>query len=278
MINYNGDLYPADKPLFTSKNRAFLYGDCIFETIRIYNGNPLFFNKHRERLLKGMKKLGMDPPEWFKKFFLFFEIKKTIEANSITKGGRVRLTVFREEGGFYTPENNGINFLIEAMEIDHNKYMLNNVGLKIGTYTELKKPCTDFGRFKTGNSLLYVLAGIFKKEQQWDDVLILNYNSNYCEAISSNIFCYHNKKLYTPAKSENAVNGIMQRLIIEIAEKEGIEVEETIIPEDLILSSRELFLTNTIKGIQWVNKFEDKLFNKEVSGMLVEKLNESIQH
>ena len=115
-INYNGFLYEENEKIFTIKNRGFRYGDALFETIRIINGQPCNLEDHFTRLKKGMGVLKMRSA---KMSFINIEeqIIKLIEKNRIKKGGKIRLSLFRSGEGLYTPENDIISEYLPLLGI-----------------------------------------------------------------------------------------------------------------------------------------------------------------
>jgi len=117
-LNINGRIYPANSRLFGTGNRAFRYGDALFETIRIINGEACFLSDHFSRLKYGMTVLKMNIPDFFEELYFENEIKELLVKNGITEGGRVRLTVFRNDGGLYTPETNDVSYVLEGYSLN----------------------------------------------------------------------------------------------------------------------------------------------------------------
>ncbi len=276
---FNGEPEEIDKFRLSIENRAFKYGDSLFETMFYSNGKIHFFDKHFKRVLSGLKDLKYNTPD--KSFFNLIktekEISRLITTNHYHKGVRIRMTIFRKEGGFYTPENNDFNYLIETSPTTNTEYSLNNQGLTLKEYTDIKKQINVFSKYKTGNSLIFVLAGRYKTYNKADDCIILNDKGNVCETISSNIFILKGKTIITPPIEEGCVNGIMRKNIIELSEKEGYNVESNkAVKTDTLLTADEVFLTNAISGIKWVIGFKDKRYFNKTSKMLINKLNESL--
>jgi aminodeoxychorismate lyase len=260
MINLNGSLFEDKDPILTAQNRAFRYGDGLFESIRVFNGKMPFYNYHFDRILRGMKALKMNIPSYFNPHYIKNEISKTIENQP---NSRVRLSVYREDGGFYTPATNNINFLIESSTLPESKYLLNDLGLTIGVFTDYKLRQTPTSAFKTSNSLPYVLAGIFAKENSFEDVLMLNTEGAVAEGISSNIFIVKENKLITPSLSMGCVGGIMRQIIFEIAQEQEISCVESNITVQDVAEADEVFYTNAMQGIRWVENFEDKTYGND---------------
>ncbi|MFL5762775.1 MAG: aminotransferase class IV [Bacteroidia bacterium] len=275
-INHNGNFIPSDAPVVTAQNRSFRYGDALFETVRIANYNPRFLKEHLQRLYAGMQLLKMEPAESLNELFLEHAILELAQKNNITSDGRVRLSVYRNNGGFYAPDDNGISFLIEAYPLEEKNYVLNSKGYTVDLYTEFKKTQNALSSIKSANSGIYVLAGIFKKQNQLDECLLLNDKHHIIESISSNLFAVKNGVLYTPPVDDGCVNGVMRKKIIEIAQANKIAVYEISVMQNVLLGADELFLTNTISGIRWIVAYKQKRYFNDTSKRLLQKLNELV--
>ncbi len=277
-IILNGNFISGSENSFNVQNRAFLYGDSIFETLRVNNRKILFFEEHLNRLVSGMKVLKYEIPDKFTVFKqkLEEEIIQLLNRNKIFKSSRIRLTVFRKTGGLYTPETNEIDYIIAVSKLTNDKFALNTSGLLIDIFKDIKKPLNIFSPYKTANSILYTLAGIYKNEKSFDDCLIVNENNNLIESISSNVFIVFDKKLITPPITDGCINGIMRNTIISLAKHSNIGcVEKSINIVDL-LKADEVFFTNSISGIQWVVAYKNKRYYKKMSDFLIRKLNEVV--
>jgi branched-chain amino acid aminotransferase len=274
-INYNGFLYKEDEKIFTTKNRGFKYGDGLFESIRIINGQPCFLDDHFARLKKGMEALKMRSANIsFQK--LENQICNLIEKNHIKKGGRIRLSVFRAGDGLYTPENESKSYVIEAKPIKDKNYVLNKNGLVIDIYNEFKRPINILSQIKTTNNIPNVLAGIFVKDNELDDCIVLNEHGRIAEALSSNIFLYKNNNIYSPSVDEGCMEGVMRKQILRIATEMNINVVEGMVNGSMLLQADELFLTNTIKGIQWVASYKQKRYYNKATKEILDHLNKSV--
>ena len=274
-INVDGFLYKEDEKVFTVNNRAFKYGDALFETIRVIDGQPRFLEDHFIRLKKGMQVLKMHSAN-----ISFSELKvqivNLIEKNHIKMGGRVWLTVYRSGAGLYTPENEGKSYVIEAYPIDENKYTLNTNGLSVNIYNDLKRPRNILSQIKTTNSIPHVLIGIYKKEKGLDDCIVLNDQGRIVEALSSNIFLYKNNNLYTPSVEEGCMDGVMRKQVLQIAKEMNINVFEGMVNGSMLLQADELFLTNAINGLKWVVSYRQKRYFNKATKEILERLNLSI--
>jgi branched-chain amino acid aminotransferase len=270
---FKGEFYPEDTALFSANNRAFRYGDSLFETIHCNGTQIQFFVEHLERLQLGMSQLKMEIPDSFSTT-IERNIKSLITKNKSFLGTRIRLSVFRNAGGLYTPNTNQVSYLIESSKLEQPKYTLNKKGLKIGLFDTYKKTSNSLSGFKTGNSLPFILAGLHKNEMKWDDCLLLNERQNLVESVSSNLFVVKDGVLFTPSLESGAVNGIMREQIIQIALKLGITVyDDCIIKPEQLEEADEIFLTNAIVGIRWVVAYGERRYFNRSAKTLIEELN-----
>ncbi len=272
-INLNGTFYPASEAIFQATNRAFRYGDALFETIRVINGQPVNLEAHFERLKKGMDILEFDKSAGLTFHYLAEQIQQTIDKNKITGGGKVRLTVYRDAGGTYIPDSNKKAFVIEAEPLTANEFSLNPDGLSLGICKKLKIQKSIFSGIKTANALPYVIAGIEARKQGLDDIILLNHHNRICEAIASNIFLYKNNTLYTPALDEGCIAGTMRKTIIDIAQKMGMTVFECTLVQGNLQQVDEIWLSNAIQGIKWVGELNGKSYGNFTAQKIINELN-----
>ena len=273
-INFNGDILPAEQQVLTIANRGFRYGDGLFESMRLMKGELKFADLHADRIRKGMKLLKLDFWSHLDALFIRERVEELIRRNKTGPDARIRLTVFRNADGLYSPSNNKMAYALETQKLDESSYKINEKGLIIDVYDEVAKPLNILSNLKTCNSLIYVLAGIFKNQNEVDEILILNQNGFLCESMSSNVFVVYDRKLYTPALNEGCIAGVMRQVVIRLAKENGIELVEAQINPDILNEADEVFLTNAVSGIQWVMGYNDKRYFNEVSRFLKGKLNE----
>jgi branched-chain amino acid aminotransferase len=276
-VNINGQVTSSSQAVLTADNRSFRYGDGIFETIRFANGKIQFLKRHVARLLNSLSILRIDAPENYTEEYFRAEIDKLIEKNKVEKGARIRLTIFRKEGGYYTSHIDEPSFLIECEPIPESHYNLNAKGYSIDIFPDYKKPINKLSNIKSNNALLHVLAGVYRKQNDLDDCIILNQNFGIAEGISANLFAVKNGVLYTPPITDGCVDGIMRRHIIEVARFHRISVYEVSLQMNVLLNSDELFLTNVISGVRWIGAYKAKRFYNNMAKHIIDKLNESLE-
>ena len=274
-ISLNGKFHPSDSPVFTTENRSFKYGDALFETIKCVNGTPLFLEAHLQRLYAGLEVLEFNWSDQLLKTIINEEIIRLLTRNRYKEGARVRLTVFRNNGGFYSPTTNDISVLLES-EVSDNKYELNKEGITIGVYDEIFKPIHSFNSLKSANALLFVKAGIAKLKRGLDDLVILNSKGLICETISSNIFMVIHNRLITPPLSEGCLPGVMRQNILALAPSLGLEILETPVGVNAFEQAEEVFISNSITGVKWIKGYGPKRYFHKISEQIINELNKAI--
>ena len=272
-INFNGSILPADQLIFKANNRGFRYGDGLFESMRYMKGKLKFPEMHIDRVQKGMKLLRFDNCSLIDAWFLREKVEELVRRNRTGADARIRLTIFRDSEGLYSPVSNKFGYVLEIQKLDESQYVLNKKGLIIDVYDEIPKPVNALSNLKTCNAMIYVLAGIYKNQNALDEVLILNHHGFLCESMSSNVFVVYDRKLYTPALNEGCIAGVMRQVVMRLAKENDIELVEAQINPDILNEADEVFLTNAAKGIQWVMGYNNKRYFNEVSRFLSEKLN-----
>jgi len=267
LINLNGNII-EDKLTLSINNRAFKYGDGLFETLKIIGGKLVFAEDHYFRLMASMRMLRMHIAMDLTLDFFENEILKTVTENGLSDA-RVRFSVFRKDGGLYLPENNAIDFLIEVSQL--------SIPLKKEYTIDLFKDHYVYSgllsTLKTNNKILNVVASIYAEENGFDNCILLNEKKQLVEAINSNIFLVKDKKITTPALSEGCVKGVVRKnLIAMLSKNKDLEIEEIEISPFELQKADEVFLTNAIVGIQAVNNYRKKTFTTEISDYLKKEL------
>ncbi|MEP7265349.1 MAG: aminotransferase class IV [Bacteroidota bacterium] len=244
-------------------NRAFLYGDGFFESMRWHKNKISFYDDHFARIQKSFEILKLNATHLDKQV-LEQQIKSVIQAMDITNDARVRLTFFRVAEGYYTPGNSKTALLIQPQSWENNEYLLNEKSISMGVFRDHYKSSSSLSNIKSLNSLVYVLAGIYVKEKGWDDGIILNDLGNVCEATSSNLFIVKDEIIYTPQASDGCVEGVMRKQAIRFAKEAGIKLREKTLTVDDVKNADEIFLTNGIRGFITVGNFEGRSYKTEM--------------
>lgn len=261
-INWNGKIVEKDKFHISPDNRSFRYGDGFFETMKIMERSILLANFHFTRFFFSMQLLSFDVPMLFTPEYFTAQIQNLISKNKHSSLARVRLMVYRGNGGLYDPENHYPNFVIQSWSLDEAVSDLNSNGLDIDIYTEARKVCDSFSMVKSNNYLRYAMAALWAKKNKLNDCLVLNPYDNICDSTIANIFIVQDNLIKTPAIAEGCVSGVARSYLIECCKKDNIPISETTISAEDILHASEVFLTNAVAGIRWVKQLGERNFNK----------------
>ena len=276
MINFNGTISLEDNLL--TNNRGLLYGDSVFETLKILDGKILFVEDHYFRLMASMRIVRMEIPMNFTMEFFEEQILSLAKAENLEKSSRARVTIFRKEGGLYLPKDRNVSFLISVSQLENAVYCIEKENYEVELYKDFIVTKHLLSTIKSSNRLINVTGSIFADENGYDNCLLINDDKNVIEALNGNLFMLMGNKLITPPISEGCLNGVMRKQILALARKiETLEVvEEPISPFDL-QKADELFVTNVIKGIQPITKYRKKEYETKVSKDLLLRLNAQIR-
>ena len=276
MINFNGLIVSNDTNILT-RNRAFLYGDAVFETVKIMDSKVLFLEDHYFRLMSSMRVIRMEIPMNFTMEYLEEQILTLAKSKNLAISSRARVTVYRNDGGYYLPQDNTVSFLISVESLDTAFYSIDKKDYVVDLYTDFYISKQLLSSIKTTNKIINITASIFANENGLDNCLLLNDSKSVIEALQGNLFMLKGNTLITPPVSEGCLNGVMRKQILTLARKiKNLEVvEEVISPFDL-QKADELFITNVIKGIQPITKYRKKEFTTDLASKLVRNLNDTL--
>ena len=274
MINFNGKILDESDQL--SNNRGFLYGDAVFETLKIVNNKILFWEDHYFRLMSSMRIIRLDIPETYTPEFLKENIIKIHQKKSLNGNSRVRITVFRYSSGKYRPESNTSSFIISSEELKESNYILNNGDYKVDLFKDFYLDNQLISSIKSNNKIINVVASIYSNENGLENCILLNKNKMVVEFINSNIFAVNQGKIYTPKLSSGCLNGVMRKNLINILRLNSFEVFEEDISTFDLTKSDEIFGTNIIQGLFSVTNYRNKYYSNSISLKILNLLNNHI--
>jgi branched-chain amino acid aminotransferase len=256
MILLNGHFYHPDDPEVRLYNRSFKYGDGLFESIRVWEGTPLFWEAHLERLFEGMKALKY---EFDKKEFtvkLAHAWAKLLAEKETIIHGKLRIHVFRSGDGTFLPLDRTPQFLVEASPMLKD-YFESPRSISLTAFHEVELFYSAFSPFKTANSLPYILGAIFAKDNGFDDSIMFC-DGFVSETTSANLFVVaDNGEISTPPLHHGCLPGIMRQQIIRLCSSNGLSISEKALKEKDLEEAREIFVTNSISGISTVSAFRE---------------------
>lgn len=278
MVNFNGELTASTSEQL-EHNRAFLYGDAVFETCKVLDDKVLFLEDHYFRLMASMRIVRMEIPMNFTMEYLEEQILNLLQALSEKSAAyRVRITCYRAGDGLYLPKDRTISFLITAQAHHETVYVNNPQPYEVELFKDFYVTKHLLSTLKTTNKLVSITAAIFAEENGYDNCLLINDEKNIIEATNANVFIVNGNTISTPPIADGCLNGIMRKQIIELIRKStDLTIEERSVSPFELQKAEEIFLTNTIIGIQSVTKYRKKEFTRTVADQLLVKLNAKIR-
>ena len=253
---FNNDLLPSDEFKISPINRGALYGDGYFETLISVDGKLMYFDAHYERFVAAANACGLILPSHMTAINLKNQIINLLEANNAVGIQRIRITCWRGGQGLYSPETDGMEYLITiqlgrpAAEVKSN----------IKIFEDMYKPYSVLSFCKTLSANIYVMAA--RKKMLWnvDDVIILGEKKTIAECSASNIFLINKNIVYTPYLMSGCIAGIMRNQIKDwCIDKQIMLVEKEITIIELM--EAEAIFTANVTGISAVAKIENTAFN-----------------
>ena len=217
-----------------------------------------FWEDHYFRLMASMRMLRMEIPMNFTMEQLEEQIRRTQETVGLEeKPSRIRLTVFRNDGGRYLPETNDVSYIIEVSGMDTPFYSFPETPYEIELFKDFLVLPGMLSSLKTNNKITNVVGSVYAQENGYQNCLLLNYNKQVVEALNGNLFLVNGTTIKTPPLTDGCLNGIIRKQLLQIlAENPGqFQIEEASISPFELQKADELFITNTAVGIQPVSKY-----------------------
>jgi len=217
----------------------------------------------------------MEIPMEFTMEFLEAQIINLIEVNDLLNmPARIRMTVFRDSPGLYEPDTNDISYFIDVKSLHETTYILSGEICVVDLFKDHYITPQLLSTLKTTNRVLNVIAGVFAKENELDNCLLLNSDKQVVEAINGNVFLVKGNVIKTPPLSDGCIKGVMRKQLIEVIGKlENYTIEEASISPFELQKADELFITNVIQGVTSITKYRKKSFDTAVASVLVAEIN-----
>jgi branched-chain amino acid aminotransferase len=252
----NGGFVPKEEASVSVYDHGFLYGDGVFEGIRVYGGRVFKLDEHVQRLYESAKSILLDiplPPEEMKRVIL-----ETVRRNGL-RDAYVRPIVTRGPGDLgIDPRKCGTPTVVVIVDrIQLYPERAYREGLRMVTATHRKNASDSLNpRIKSLNYLNQILARLEANLAGADEALMLNHEGYVCECTADNVFVVHGEEVWTPPAHLGILRGITRDTVLEIAQALGIAaVERTFTLHD-VYTADEVFLTGTgaeIGPVVWVD-------------------------
>ncbi len=272
---HNGEIIPEESLRLARNNRAFLYGDGFFETIRLYKGVLVNVDLHLDRLERGMKLLSIIGNPYLEMDRLESKMNAWVDKTGV-EHAKVRLVVYRDSGGSYAPEADDSSYVLFVEEIGQELYPFNEEGIHLGLSEAYQKPLHPISNFKSLNAQGLVMSAVEKRNASFGDLVLLNEEGRLCEGISSNVFLIMGEQIITPNLNEGCLAGTTRRFIIHVLKEAGRDIVERPIEPSELREADEVFLSSAINGVQWVASYKDRRYYNTTSKEISDLLRESV--
>lgn len=253
-VIFNGKLIQQEEIIFSPANRAFSYGDGIFETMIVRRGTCSLLELHYKRLTRGLGILGIKSP--FRQEDLEAYIWQLSTLFKDLPVLRMRLQVWRKPGGLYTPEEQKADFLLTATEQKKPTYLKETAAFS--KTVELR--FSSFSSMKTMSAIAYVLAGKEMKQRQLDELILTDTDGHVAEGSSSNLFWIKDGIWHTPHLKSGCIAGVMRSYLISQLEQKQIPVQEVLVKKEKLFEAEALIGCN-VTGLYTIKKLEYHTFD-----------------
>jgi len=271
VVYVSGRLASARDAVVSACDRGLLYGDGIFETIRVYEGKPFMLDAHIRRMADGCSITQLCPPEPDE---IRQAARQVLEANGLTGDAYLRITVTRGATGrmWYDLEQDRPTVIVLAKPFSPPEY---GAGLRLTISKSFRSDeRSPLSRIKHTGILWKILPRAEAKRSGFDDSLLLNTSGDISEGTSANAFWVRDGVLYTPALECGILSGVTRSIVIEVAREHGIEVTEGCFPLDHLLRADEAFLTSSTAELMPIRSVEDTVFSSGIPGPTTQRLME----
>ncbi len=271
-FNFNGSILPATENIIGPGNRAFRYGEGVFETIRVCGDSIPLLDLHINRAVKGLYLLGFNIPPSFDRHFFSEQIQRLNLKNNHGSQVRIRLAFFGGDKPLYSINAGDPDFVIQSWDLPDAYHSFNKNGLSIGVFPDAIKSPDKYSHLKSNNYLPYLTGAAYAKKMGLDDALILNPHSRIADAYTANIFWIRENEIFTPPLSEGAVAGVMREWLLKKLPENGFSVNEKELTSAELEKADEVFLTNALYGLRWVQHFNSKVYTGSTCNRIYKNL------
>lgn len=264
-IFLNGKIIPDTDGHISFKDRGFLYGDGIFETLRSYKGGPFKLAEHIERLHASAKTLKI--PLKYTTDELIKSVEELIKKNEVPDA-YIRITLSRGIGnnGLAIDDNPNPTLLIQVKPFKPYREELYEKGMALFVSGARRSTTCPVSRHKTTNLLTSILLKEEAREKSAHEAVVINTDGHVAECIVSNVFIVYNKNVITPSLDTNILPGITRKTVLDICKDRGVHAVEDRFKIETMMNADEVFLTNSLMEIMPVSKVEDKKIGKTIPG------------
>jgi len=276
-VYIDGKLLPKEDAKISVFDHGLLYGDGVFEGIRVYNSKVFLMQEHIDRLYESALAIRLEIP--LSKSEMIEAVNETVAANNI-ENGYVRLVITRGAGslGLDIRRTSNPQVIIIADTISLYDPQLYVDGLKIITAATIRNhPAALSSRVKSLNYLNNIMAKIEGMDAGCIEALMLNHKGEVAECTGDNIFIIKNGIVNTPPIDAGILEGITRNAVIKLAEQSGITVEQQPFTRHDIFVADECFLTGSAAEVIPVVALDGRMIGDGKPGPITKDLNEKFK-
>lgn len=262
---YNDKLFKQSEVSISVESRGVRYGEGVFETMKFISDSILLFDLHMKRFFDGMDLLKLKPPPFFNPQKIKKLITDLCQKNNCSDAARIRLSCIGGNGGTWDKQDQFADIIIQAWKLPDHYIEFNTNGLIIEVCEDVRKSTDVLSNLKSNNYLPYLFAANKGKELKVNDMIIKNHLDHIADSTIANVFIIKDNRIMTPHLSDGPVAGVMRRNLLQILPAQGLIVDECNLTVNDILEADELFLTNAMYGVRWVQRFRDKTYFNNLS-------------
>ncbi len=257
-VAVNGCVMPEEDACISPLDRGFLYGDGLFETLKVDGSRVYFLERHLARMREAARLLRIPFPRGLD----FLGIIRDLKEKNQTPGEasvKICLSRGRHEGSLslYTPSTPTV-VVLTAERTSPNPSAWEE-GLAVTVEEDLRQNDTSsLCGLKTLNYLLYLLARTRARDRGFEEAILLNTAGEMCECTASNLFFIREDRLETPALSCGLLPGVLREALMECMEERGEPVREVRLGREALRSCTEIFVTNSLLEVFPVGRVDQQ--------------------
>jgi branched-chain amino acid aminotransferase len=270
-VYIDGTLYDREHATIPVFDHGLLYGDGVFEGLRIYNGKVFKLHEHLKRLFESCKGIALESP--LSEESMAAAVHQTVSANGQTNG-YVRLVITRGDGPLGIDPTSckpRVIIIVGDIQLYPQEYYTRGIGIITSSYRRIPAACFDV-RIKSLNYLNNVLAKIEAKRAGFLEAVMLNVEDRVAECTGDNIFIIKDGTLITPPVTEGALQGITRGTVLTLARMAQIPVCESFLTRFDLYTADECFLTGTAAEIIPVIEIDSRRIGDGTPGAWTKKI------